>query len=134
MEELVSWRMEEVAQVYGKVKKYIEFLNLESGENLNISKKEHIDTIQLKNVSFSYPTKSDVLQNISLNLKSGESLAIIGENGSRKTTLSRLILGLYSPNDGDILYNNESSKEMSLSKYAAMPLLCFKILIDIKLI
>lgn len=116
MEELVGWRMEELSAVYGKVKKYIEFLNLESVENIEISSIMDIDTIQLRDVSFSYPTKDNVLKNINLNLKVGDSLAIIGENGSGKTTLSRLILGLYSPNSGDIFYNNVSSKDLSFSQ------------------
>ena len=57
--------------------------------------------ILFKDVSFRYPhTEHDVLTNINLNIKAGEKVAIIGRIGSGKTTLERLVVGLYKPTGG----------------------------------
>lgn len=116
MEELFHWRMGEVAGVYGKVEKYITFLNFEEKEDATTLIEHDMSSIVLEDVSFSYPTKKHVLQNINLTIKKGESVAIVGENGSGKTTLSRLILGLYSPKDGDILYDGISANRIHSSQ------------------
>ncbi|WP_170018628.1 type I secretion system permease/ATPase [Campylobacter sp. RM16190] len=60
--------------------------------------------IEFKNVSFSYPesTKSS-LDRVNFVINAGEKVGIIGKNGSGKTTIQKLILGLYSPTDGSVL-------------------------------
>ncbi|WP_169974417.1 MULTISPECIES: type I secretion system permease/ATPase [unclassified Campylobacter] len=60
--------------------------------------------IEFKNVSFSYPesTKSS-LDRVNFVINPGEKVGIIGKNGSGKTTIQKLILGLYSPTDGSVL-------------------------------
>ncbi len=60
--------------------------------------------IEFKNVSFSYPdsTKS-ALEKVSFKINAGDKVAILGRNGSGKTTIEKLILGLYPPNEGSVL-------------------------------
>jgi ATP-binding cassette, subfamily C, bacterial LapB len=59
--------------------------------------------IEFSHVKFSYPGESgDVLSDISFRIKQGEHVAIIGKVGSGKSTINRLILGLYQPNEGSI--------------------------------
>lgn len=53
-----------------------------------------MDLIEVKKLSFSYPTKKDALKNISFNIKKGDFTCIVGENGSGKSTLVKCILGL----------------------------------------
>lgn len=53
-------------------------------------------------------TVIDALDNVSLDVRRGETLAIVGESGSGKTTLGNLILGLENPASGQILYNSEA--------------------------
>ncbi|MEI4340738.1 peptidase domain-containing ABC transporter [Streptococcus suis] len=63
--------------------------------------------IELRNVSFSYTKDSKkVLENISLEIKQGEQVAIVGSSGSGKSTLSKLLIGLYPASSGKILFDN----------------------------
>lgn len=59
--------------------------------------------IVLDNVSFSYDGEKKVLNRISLKIKPGEKLAVVGSNGAGKTTLIKLICGLLHPTEGSIL-------------------------------
>lgn len=59
--------------------------------------------IEFKNVSFSYPGEERLaLKNLSFSIKAGESLAILGRVGSGKSTIEKLILGLYKPTEGHV--------------------------------
>ncbi len=58
--------------------------------------------IHFQNVSFSYGTRADILQNFSFTIKKGEITALAGESGSGKTTLASLIQKLYPLNEGSI--------------------------------
>ena len=58
--------------------------------------------ITIKNLSFSYTKGTDLLKNINLNIPTGIYLSILGENGSCKSTLVKLILGLLKPDSGCI--------------------------------
>lgn len=65
--------------------------------------------IDIKNLCFSYTNKPPyLLNNISLDLPDGIYLSIVGENGSCKTTLIKLILGLLKPTSGSIEVNSQS--------------------------
>ncbi|WP_052464292.1 ABC transporter ATP-binding protein [Geoalkalibacter subterraneus] len=59
--------------------------------------------LRLEKVSFSYDGKTPVLQDLDLELPPGSSLAIVGDTGSGKTTLARLLLRFYEPSSGRIL-------------------------------
>ena len=60
--------------------------------------------IVVKNVTYTYPgSEAPALRNLNLEINAGEKVAIVGENGSGKTTFVRLLLGLYRPDSGAIL-------------------------------
>ncbi len=62
--------------------------------------------IELKNVSFRYtPQAPLVLRDISLTIELGQKIALVGRTGSGKSTLAMLLLGLYLPTEGEILYD-----------------------------
>jgi ATP-binding cassette, subfamily B, bacterial len=62
--------------------------------------------IDLKHVSFRYdPNAAQVLRDITLTLKPGQKVALVGRTGSGKSTLGMLLLGLYAPTEGEILYD-----------------------------
>lgn len=70
--------------------------------------------IEFKNVSFKYPnTESYALKNINIKINNGEHLAVVGRNGSGKTTFIKLMCRLYDATDGEILINGVNIKEYS---------------------
>jgi len=69
--------------------------------------------IEFQHVSFIYPdTEKKILDDVSFIIKPGESVGIIGTNGSGKTTIEKLILGLYEPTDGSILIDGIDIKQI----------------------
>lgn len=67
--------------------------------------------ISFNNVTFAYDL-SPVLKNVSFTICKGDFISILGPNGGGKTTLAKLMLGLYSPNSGKILINGKSPVRM----------------------
>ena len=81
--------------------------------------------IEFKNVSFKYPNmESYALKNINIKINNGEHLAVVGRNGSGKTTFIKLMCRLYDVTDGEILINGinikEYSKESIISLYSVV--------------
>ncbi len=71
--------------------------------------------IEIRNLSFAYPgSKRNVLHNISLRIKPGEIIALVGKNGAGKTTLIKLIARLYEPDKGSIMFDGVNLRELSL--------------------
>jgi ATP-binding cassette subfamily B protein len=71
------------------------------------------DGIRLEHVSFRYPgTDRTVLDDVSLHLRPGSVVAIVGENGAGKTTLVKLLAKLYEPSDGRILVDGVDLSRM----------------------
>ncbi|MDQ1263578.1 MAG: ATP-binding cassette, subfamily bacterial LapB [Campylobacterota bacterium] len=69
--------------------------------------------IEFKHVSFTYPNSDiKVLDNVSFTIHPSESVGIIGTNGSGKTTIEKLILGLYDPTEGSILIDGIDIKQI----------------------
>ena len=62
----------------------------------------NMNLIEVKDLSFSYQSKKDILKHINLNIKKGSFTCIIGENGSGKSTLLKCILGINSGYTGEI--------------------------------
>lgn len=72
-----------------------------------------IKDLVFKNISFEYKTGTSLaVENISFNVKTGETVAFVGPSGSGKTSLVKLLINLYTPTSGDILYNNASYNEI----------------------
>lgn len=74
--------------------------------------------ITFDHVSFAYPgMDNEVIKDLSLTIKPGEKIAIVGENGSGKSTFVSLLTGLYSPTKGRILVNGEDiSKKLGFMR------------------
>ena len=69
--------------------------------------------IEFKNVSFRYPDEDkEALKNVSFKIKAGERVGIIGQVGSGKSTISKLLLGFYEPGSGAIFIDGLDSKQI----------------------
>jgi len=76
-----------------------------------------IGDISFKNVSFSYDENPQSLSNINLNIKNGETIALVGSTGSGKTTLVNLLTRFYEPSSGKISINKEDINTFDLESY-----------------
>lgn len=73
----------------------------------------NIRTLSFKNVSFQHQTAAQkAINNISFDVRVGETIAFVGPSGSGKTTLMKLLVGLYRPQEGKIFYNNLDETEL----------------------
>lgn len=91
-------------------------------ESVSESKPEvdfgEVRSIEFSNVFFTYPeSDTETIRNMSFKVTKGENIAIVGENGAGKTTVIKLLCGLYYPSKGDILINGRSSREFSSDSY-----------------
>lgn len=79
------------------------------------------NAIVAKNICFSYPgTDKNALEEIDVTIKNGEKIAIVGENGSGKTTFINLLTGLYRPTSGEIFVNGKTPTLENTSKEAGV--------------
>ncbi len=87
-----------------------------SKNGTNPFEKSFTNSIEIKNLSFSYEENTEVLKSINMKIEQGQKIAIIGASGSGKTTLAQLLVGLYPIQKGDILYENISVKTIGLNR------------------
>lgn len=96
------------------------FLDLDGGnpdEGRPVPSMESYE-FEFRNVSFRYPkAEKYALKNLSLTLKAGERLAVVGLNGAGKSTFIKLLLRLYEPTEGEIFLNGVNVKEYSKTSY-----------------
>ena len=72
--------------------------------------------IDFKNINFKYSSSADyILKNVTLSIKPGETVALVGKSGSGKTTILDLIPRLYEPSTGTINFNNDDIAKMDLN-------------------
>ena len=123
------------------IEKYREFLRFIPVVQKGDRSVPPFESLEFRNVSFSYefsahpkyrfhdenhvPRKKegdnkDALKNVNMTIRAGEKIAIVGYNGAGKTTLIKLIMRLYDPTDGEILYNGINIKEFDTQEYRKM--------------
>ncbi|MBQ7264696.1 MAG: ABC transporter ATP-binding protein [Firmicutes bacterium] len=98
---------------WGRIKEILDTQEDIISGDVKLNTEEGI-SIELKNVSFGYG-EGNVLENISFKVNKGESLAIMGETGSGKTTLANLIPRFYDVAEGEVLINGVNVKEYDIS-------------------
>lgn len=82
-----------------------------------VARPEYKGKIDFRNVSFTYPNADkETLNNISFSVEPGEKIAIIGKIGSGKTTIQKLLVSLYHPDEGSILIDNIDIKQLDPSE------------------
>ena len=112
----------ECAIASGRQRSTLEYINVPDvlyKGSLPVEKREDNEyEIAFHNVSFRYPgTEKDVLKNVSLKFKIGKRLAVVGMNGSGKTTMIKLLCRLYDPTEGEITLNGINIKKYRYEEY-----------------
>ncbi|SES08997.1 ATP-binding cassette, subfamily B [Butyrivibrio fibrisolvens] len=113
------WNVTELVKRCNYAYEYVVFMDypaaLPKGDK-HIEKKDH--EIEFRHVSFAYPkTDRKILDDISIKIRSGEHLSIVGLNGAGKTTFIKLLCRLYDPIDGEILVDGVNIKEYDYKEY-----------------
>lgn len=70
--------------------------------------------IVLENIDFKYGARKNVLDNLNLSIPQGKKIALVGESGAGKTTIAKLLLNFYEPNEGRVLINDFDIKDIDL--------------------
>lgn len=105
-----------MARIMPSAKRLFEFLDLEeeeSGTATNIN----VGNINFENVCFSYNDDREVLKNVSFSIPKGAKVALIGANGSGKSTIINMLLRFLEPKSGRIKIDNVDIKSMDLNNY-----------------
>ncbi|MCF6240785.1 MAG: ATP-binding cassette domain-containing protein, partial [Bacteroidales bacterium] len=87
-----------------------EFTDIEA-ESKQTANKEEItfEHLQIQNLSFRFPGRKRLLENVNISLKKGELVAIVGESGSGKSTLGNILQKFYEAESGNIIINKSNS-------------------------
>ncbi len=83
--------------------------------------------IEVRNLSFSYPTKPDVLRGVDLQIRRGELLAILGQNGCGKSTLAAHLNGILKPTAGEVLFDGKRTTDYKFSELVRRVAFIFQI-------
>jgi ATP-binding cassette subfamily C protein LapB len=82
-------------------------------EQVFVHRRELRGEIEFRNVAFAYPGREDkVLEGVSFRIQPGERVALIGKVGSGKTTMQKLMLGLYQPSEGAVLLDGIDLRQL----------------------
>lgn len=119
-----------------QLKQEIEYLNLVSDMENGTRTVDGIDpakaVFEFHNVSFAYPeTEQMILKDFSMKIESGEHLAVVGMNGSGKSTMIKLLCRLYDPTEGKITLNGIDIREFDYAEYLKLFAIVFQ---DFKLL
>ena len=107
-----------VGQYAEKFRRFMDYeINIEGCKG-EVSVPENDCTLELRNVSFKYKdSERYVLRNVSMTIRKGEKLALVGENGAGKSTLIKLIMRLYDVTEGEILFGGVDIRKLDTKDY-----------------
>lgn len=119
MDCILQYDFGNVTSEFGKIKNYFKFLELikdESYLNKGKGQIERFTCAKMDNLSFAYPKGEAVLKDINFSISKGETIAVVGENGSGKSTFSKVLSGLYQPQKGRYLINGIDSSDIDMNE------------------
>lgn len=102
------------------LKRYFEFMETEEEHKGYLDIPTGQMHFKFKNVSLSYDGDTNVLSGISFELRAGERTAIVGTNGSGKSSIIQLILRLYEPSEGIITYCGTDIRDLDIAEYRGL--------------
>lgn len=124
----ISWRLPYVTSQFTNNREYLKDLtkvmNLEEEKDalsMPAELKDDIESIRFENVTFMYPnTDKYILKNFTTEIHKNKHYAIVGINGAGKTTITKLLTGMYDNYDGNIFINDKELREYSLAELKSM--------------
>lgn len=107
------------------MKRYFSYFDIQNHMyqgSLTVEKRDDNDYhVEFRDVSFRYPhTREYALRHVNLRFKAGEKLAVVGANGSGKTTFIKLMCRLYDPTEGEILLNGVNIRKYDYDEYLSI--------------
>ncbi|WP_059052799.1 ATP-binding cassette domain-containing protein [Paenibacillus senegalimassiliensis] len=126
----MSWQLSDTMRQHAHVQEYLKdfscFMRLSEKEGasdlpIKLADDFHFSSLEFKGVSFKYPgTDKLVLNNCSFKMSGEKKYALVGANGAGKTTIVKLLVGMYEDYTGDIFINNKNLKRYAFSELKAM--------------
>ena len=128
----IGGMMNDIAYKSARIGYYREYFEIDEkynhGKGCPLPTPEELPvSVEFDNVSFRYPSSDEsdgendfVLKNINLTLRRGEKLAVVGANGVGKTTMIKLLCGLYYPSEGEVRLNGHAVSEYNIEDYYTM--------------
>lgn len=111
--------IKDISDIYGEglyIKDFYDFIHTnlcEKGGEKIVFEKNNMD-IRIKNLSFKYPnTDRYVIKNLNLHIKPGEKIALVGDNGVGKSTLIKILVGLFRDFEGEIFIGGRDVNTMT---------------------
>lgn len=101
-------------------KRYYEFMDLQEEKDTGKIVEPTFGDLQLENVSFSYIEDKPVLKNVNIIFLKGSKNALIGRNGSGKSTIINLLTRMYVPDEGKITLDNTDISTIALQEYRSL--------------
>src|SRR5690606_16287580 len=113
----ISFLVDRMQRTIADTKDYFEVIDQQphtadilNAKSLKVSRAK----IELRNLSFSYDIRQPVLKDINLTIEPDSKVALVGESGEGKTTLTNLLMRLYEPEKGEILIDDQNIADVSL--------------------
>lgn len=115
----ILWMVASSLQDILNTNDFYNFLNLPDEDRGSVTiKSKAAPSIEFRDVTFSYPDAPEpTLKNVSFTISPSESIALVGENGSGKTTIIKLLLGFYQPTSGEILIDGKNLNSINKASW-----------------
>ena len=109
------------ARIFPSARRLFQFLDMETEPDTGTQPlQRRPPRLAFQNVAFRYEEGRPILQGVSFSVEPGEKVAIIGQNGSGKSTILNLLLRFYEPNSGQILADGVDVQDISLDEYRSL--------------
>ncbi|BCN25782.1 ABC transporter ATP-binding protein [Vibrio alfacsensis] len=70
--------------------------------------------LEVRNLTYSYDGEKNALEDVSFNVKRGEFVSVLGKNGSGKSTITKLVMGVVEPDNGNMMLNGQDLSELTI--------------------
>ena len=108
------WHVSTLIRTSMEMSFYMKFMEMDVRTDIGDRTELKYYDIAFENVSFKYPgTDREILKNVTFYVKEGERIAFVGENGAGKTTIIKLLCGLYEPTTGNVTIGGVPVRELS---------------------